>query len=104
MRTSVLHQSRVAWDLALATVAIAQASTEHIRWFSAQLDQRFGPAMRDAFRDSRYQLLHSERPDVHAVELGRWRVRIEDLLGEDPSLAEDLTLLRLEANSRVAGL
>jgi hypothetical protein len=103
MTTTVLHHPRVAWDLARTTVAMAEASDELYQWFAAQLDHRLNPSMRDELERTRDWLARSVRPDAHPVQLGRWRVRFEDVLDEDPRIAEDLTLLRLQANSRLAG-
>jgi hypothetical protein len=102
MRTTVLHQPRVAWDLARTTVAMAEASDEQFQWFAGELGRLLTSYIRDEFAWTRKRLATSTRPDAHSIELGRWRVRIEDVLGEDPRLAEDLTMLRLAAAARLA--
>ena len=102
MTTRVLHHPRVAWDLARTTVTMAAAADELYQWFEGKLERRLGPVMRGELRQTRDRLVRDERPDTRLVELGRWRVRIEDALSEDPLLAEDLTLLRLDASSRLA--
>jgi hypothetical protein len=90
--------------MARTTVTMATAADEHYLWFFEQVEHRLGPTTARELRQTRDRLAHQERPDTRHLELGRWRVRIEDVLSEDPGLAEDLTLLRLDANSRLAGL
>jgi hypothetical protein len=101
--TTVMHQPRVAWDLARTTVAMAEATEEQYLWFAGQLEQRLGTSMRRELAMTRDQLARSVRPDTHSIELGRWRARIEGVLSEDPRLAQALTQLRLDASSRPAG-
>jgi hypothetical protein len=103
MTTRVLHPPRVAWDLARTTVAMAAAAEDRYRWFEGQIEQRLGLAFARELRRTRERMYDEAFSDVRNIELGRWRVRIEDVLLEDPLLAEDLTLLRLDANSRLAG-
>lgn len=89
--------------MARTTVTMALAGDESYLWFVGQVEQCLGPSARLELQQTRERLARQVRPDAHPVELGRWRVRIEDALGEDVHLAEDLTLLRLAANARLAG-
>jgi len=47
--------------------------------------------------DTRARLASHPRPDIRSVEIGRWRVRIEDLLNRRPDLAAQIADLRLAA-------
>jgi hypothetical protein len=100
--TTVLHAPRVAWDLARTTVAMAAAGIEPYQWFAGQIERRLGPAFARELGRTRERMYDDGVTDIRLVELGRWRVRIEDVISEDPRLAEDLTLLRLDANARLA--
>ena len=101
MTTGVVHQPRVAWDVAQTTVAMAEADDERYLWFAQQFEQCLGPSMRHELLRTRDVLARSIRPEARTVELGRWRVRIGDALAEEPRRAEALTRLRLDANSRL---
>jgi hypothetical protein len=100
--TSVMHHPRVAWDLAQTTLAMAEADDVRCVWFAEQFALRLGAIMQRELQQTRDRLARDTRPDMHPVELGRWRARIEDVLLEDRDLAEELTRLRLDANSRLA--
>ena len=102
MTTSVIHQPRVAWDLARTTLALAAAGHDEYRWFAAQVERWLGRRARDEFGETRWRLIAAERADVHAVELGRWRVRLEDAMSRDPSLGASLAELRLDAQARLS--
>jgi hypothetical protein len=99
--TTVTHSPRVAWDLARATVAMAGAAAEKYGWFAGQLEQRLGIAARHELEQTRVRLIRDERLDVYQVELGRWRVRLEDALAVDPSLGSGLVQLRADATVRL---
>jgi hypothetical protein len=103
MSTSFVHKPRVAWDLARATLAMAGAADEHFRWFGHEVERRLGWDMASELHKTRERLVRNERLDVHEVELGRWRARIEDLLAQNPRMTETLVELRTEANARLAG-
>jgi hypothetical protein len=92
----------VAWDVARTVVAMTMADDEPYSWFAGQLEQCLGAPARVELGQTRDWLAHAVRPDAHSVELGRWRVRIEDALSNDPRLAEDVSRLRLAANVRLA--
>src|SRR5262249_26164849 len=91
--TTVVHHARVAWDLARTVVAMAMADDEHYLRFAGQLEQCLGASARLELGETRDRLAHPVRPDAHPVELGRWRVRIEDALSTDPGLAPDVSRL-----------
>jgi hypothetical protein len=99
MTTPVIHHPRVAWDMARATLAMAWSDMNY-EWFAGHLEQQLGPAARQEFDRTRDRLIRDERPDVHQVELGRWRVRFEDALSVEPSLGASLTHLHTEAAAR----
>ena len=88
--------------MALTTVAMAVASDEHYQWFAGQVEHWLGASAQLELGRTRDRLTRPSRPDAHALELGRWRVRLEDMLLEDPDVAEDLSRLRLAANVRLA--
>jgi hypothetical protein len=67
---------------------MAGATADQYGWFVGQIEQSLGTAARH------------ERPDVYQVELGRWRVRLEDVLAVDPSLGSGLAQLSADANAR----
>jgi len=83
----------VAWDVARTVVAMAMADHEQYLRFAGQVEQCLGTSARLELGQTRDRLAHVVRPDAHPVELGRWRVRIEDALANDPSLAEALSRL-----------
>jgi hypothetical protein len=91
--TTVVHHPRVAWDVARTVVAMAMADDERYSWFVGQVEQCLGASARLELGQTRHRLAHTVRPDAHPVELGRWRVRIEDALSNDPALAEALSRL-----------
>ena len=72
---------------------MATADDERYLWFAGQVEQCLGPSARLELGQTRDRLAHAIRPDAHPVELGRWRVRIEDALSNDPRLAEALSRL-----------
>ena len=88
--------------MARAIVAMAMADDERYLWFAGQVEQCLGASARLELGQTRDRLAHAVRPDAHPVELGRWRVRIEDALSTNPHLADDLTRLRLAASVRLA--
>ena len=87
--------------MARTVVAMAMADDEHHVWFAGQVEQCLGALARLELGQTRERLAHAVRGDAHPVELGRWRVWIEDALSRDPRLADDLSRLRLEANARL---
>ena len=86
MSTQVIHQPRVAWDVARAFVTFACSDSDAYARFEARVDDVLGPRFREALPDSRRRL--RTRSDTQLVELGTWRVRFEDLLRTEPELAE----------------
>jgi hypothetical protein len=98
--TVVTHSPRVAWDLARTTVAMAGATSERYGWFARQVELCLGADARHELERTRARLVHDERPDIHPIELGRWRVRLEDALAADPGLGALLIGLRVAASTR----
>jgi len=72
-------------------VATAMADDERYSWFAGQVEQCLGTSARLELGQTRDRLAHVVRPDAHPVELGRWRVRIEDALSNEPALAQALS-------------
>ena len=93
MSAQVIHQPRVAWDAARTFITFASSDGETYARFEARVDDVLGPRIREALRDSRKRLNESPRPDTHLIELGAWRVRLEDLLRAGPELGEALQAL-----------
>ena len=102
MTTSVIHPPRVAWDLARTTVEMARASSAEYQWFAGQLELCLGGPARRELGETRWRLIADERVDGRQVELGRWRVRLEGAMAEDPRRSTELAALRLEAEARLA--
>jgi hypothetical protein len=73
-------------------------------WLAPTLGDLLGPDALRAFAETRYRLRYSTRPDIREVESGRWRVRLEHLLEQDPALAEPLRELNHETRIRLREL
>jgi hypothetical protein len=101
MPTAVVHHARVAWDFAQQAVAAAGDPTEGFAWFLAQLGAVLGPDHQRELLGTRDRIAREIRPDIRLVEIGRWRVRIEDSLKADPDLVELISALRLAARERL---
>ena len=97
----VLHQPRVAWDLARTVVSSAEADDRLYGWFARRLDELLGADYRQQLVETRQRLRQAFRVDAHQVQVGVWRVRLEDLLRRQPELAEDLHALRRIAQARL---
>jgi hypothetical protein len=95
----VLHHPRVAWDMARLIVSAAP-DDRLFDWLCTEVDALLGPEHARALRDTRQRLLPWARtaPDTAAVEAGRWRVRLEDLLRTRPETAEPLRSLTVIAS------
>jgi hypothetical protein len=100
MPTAVVHHARVAWDFAQQAVAAAGDPTDGFAWFLAQLGAVLGPDHQRELLDTRDRIARDFRPDIRSVEIGRWRVRIEDMLRAEPDLAVLISALRLAARER----
>ena len=87
--TAVTHQPRVAWDAARAFVRITQ--TPYYDAFSDHVIRRLGPDFYLPLADTRTRILDNltrtggDRT-VPDVEMGAWRVRMEELLRLRPDL------------------
>jgi hypothetical protein len=88
----IIHQPRVAWDAARTFVAISE-SEAGFAWLSGEVRDLLGPAYQEALAGTRRNLLRPVRADAREVEAGTWRVRLEDVLRNRPSLAEPLLTL-----------
>jgi hypothetical protein len=93
MTQTVIHQPRVAWDGARAFVRGACGSDYDA--FAARVHTRLGPEFAAELADSRERILTAwvrTGGDRHItdIELGRWRVRFDDLLRARPDLVDAL--------------
>jgi len=90
MTQSVIHQPRVAWEA--ARVFVRMAGGPRYDAYAGQVLNRLGPQVYGDLATTRRRLLaaavDSSNSDRFAadVEAGKWRVRLEDLLRNDPSL------------------
>jgi hypothetical protein len=89
MTQPVIHQPRAAWDGARAFVRAAGGPDYDV--FAGKVLGRLGIEFADELDNTRWRLLTAWAEtlgDRHAadIELGRWRVRLEDLLRTRPDL------------------
>jgi hypothetical protein len=99
MSVYVIHQPRVAWDA--AQMMISSCLSGQFGWMCDRVEELFGPDYANALWQSLMQLQHSTRLDIRQVEVGVWRVRLEDALRGRPELAERLHAVVLEAKTRI---
>ncbi|BFU46284.1 hypothetical protein [Krasilnikovia sp. MM14-A1004] len=90
MAQTVIHQPRVAWEGAQAFVRAAGGP--EYSTFAGRVVSRLGDDLYGELADTRERLLTAAATsggDRRAadIELGRWRVRLEDLLRTHPELA-----------------
>jgi hypothetical protein len=95
MTAPVIHQPRVAWDGARAIVRAA--NTEGNVAFGDKLGSQLGPHYRDALAATRQRLSAAENENA---EMGRWRVRLEDLLRSRPELTGTVQALTGQGPAR----
>lgn len=94
MTQSVIHQPRVAWEAARAFVRMAGGPGYDT--YAGRVLARLGTEVYGELAQTRRRLLEAsvESSDgdrfTADVEAGRWRVRLEDLLRNDPSLVTPL--------------
>ncbi|MEH0933648.1 hypothetical protein [Micromonospora psammae] len=98
----VVHQPRVAWDMARLIVAAADDDAL-LGWLGTELGGLLGPDCARALRDTRDRLRVSGGVDRAPIEAGRWRVRLEDLLRTRPETAEPLRSLAVVGSGLLAG-
>jgi hypothetical protein len=89
MTQTVIHQPRVAWDAALAFVHAA-GGLDYDR-FAGRVHQQLGIEIYGELSDTRRRLILAEAElpgDQYPVdvELGLWRVRLQDLMHVRPDL------------------
>jgi hypothetical protein len=101
MAPKVLHQPRVAWDLARTLVTVADLGGSEYFWLSKRLTDLLGTRYRTYLIETRTRLA-MPRADRREVEIGLWRVRLEELMRDQADVAEDLRILGLHAASRLA--
>ena len=103
MTQSVIHQSRVAWDAARAFVRIAGGPRYDA--YAGRVLNRLGSQVYGELANTRRRLQEAsvESSDndrfTADVEAGQWRVRLEDLLRNDPALTTALLDLIDDARS-----
>jgi hypothetical protein len=102
MAPKIIHQPRVAWELARVAVDAAAAGDDQYVWFATRVADLLGAAYRRELFDTRTRLAQRPGADPRQVETGVWRVRLEDVLRSRPELAEDLQILALDARTRLA--
>ncbi|WP_431884813.1 hypothetical protein [Micromonospora wenchangensis] len=95
----VLHHPRVAWDMARLIVS-AVPDDRLFDWLCAEVGALLGPEHAGSLQDTRRRLQPwaCTTPEAAAVEAGRWRVRLEDLLRTRPETAEPLRSLTVIAS------
>jgi len=101
MAQSVIHQPRVAWDGARAFVRAAGGHDYEA--FASRVFNGLGPELYTELLESHERILTAwvqTGGDRHVtdIELGRWRVRLDDLLRTHPDLIE--TVRELTASTR----
>jgi hypothetical protein len=101
--THVTHHPRVAWDGAMAFVGAA-GYDDLYGWLDERLGDLLGEPARQALAETRARLWYSRRPDVEQVENGRWRARLEDILGTDPAVSGPLCSLIHDTRLRLREL
>jgi uncharacterized protein CbrC (UPF0167 family) len=89
MAQTVVHQPRVAWDGARAFVTAAAGDT--FDSFADQVATKLGPEVFGELAETRARIQESWLASggdrqVFDVELGKWRVRLDDLLRTRPDL------------------
>lgn len=96
MSPTVIHHPRVAWDGALAIVRAVRGPGYEA--YARQVHYRLGPDARAAFMESRERieaaeaLLPGDR-GASDVEAGRWRVRLEEAMRNEPGLVDEVLAL-----------
>jgi hypothetical protein len=100
-----MHHPRVAWDAAQTLATMATADLDLYAWYRDRTGAVLGTACRLELDATRRRLLAiDQRDDERFREIGRWRARIQEAIGTDCHLAEDVYLLTLHARSVFAGL
>jgi hypothetical protein len=97
---TVIHHPRIAWEGARAFVRAA--GSQNYQGFAARVLAELGSEFYGQFADSRQRLLTAlveTGGDRYAgdVEAGKWRVRLDDLLRNQPGLTHTVRELTAEA-------
>lgn len=95
-----LHVPRVAWDGARVIVR-ACADRDWAVWFANWINAQAGPPFGQLVMQSRDRLAAGYGYEAAALEAGRWRVRLDDLLTRRPDLVEPLAEIVREATRRL---
>ena len=100
MSLHVIHQPRVAWDGARSLVSCCLSGSDY-PWLSARVRELLGPPAEEALWQSRLRLVRPERDDARQVEVGTWRVRLEDAFRARPELTGAFLEFVAEVRARV---
>jgi hypothetical protein len=100
---TTMHQPRVAWDAALALISAARADDITFGWCRDRVAAILGPAAARALEATRRRLIvPTAAPNETQLQLGLWRVRLEDAQRSDPTSGTDLRDLVAEVADRLA--
>ena len=100
MSQYVIHQPRLAWDGAQSLVSCCLSGSDY-PWLSERVRELLGPPADEALWQSRLRLVRPERDDARSLEVGAWRVRLEDALRSRPELTEPFLEFVAEVRARV---
>jgi hypothetical protein len=98
----VVHMPRLAWEAARALVVAAGSDAAFP--LVAQRIATSLPEYWPAYVNTRNRILRPDRDDVVNLEIGVWRVRMEELLRQYPQMANALPELTAHAAASVGPL
>jgi hypothetical protein len=102
MQPTVLHLPRVAWDAALALIDAARGGDATFGWCRDRVAVVLGPAAASALEATRRRLADpTAAPNEAQVQLGLWRVRLDDAQRSNPNVGKDLHDLATELARRL---
>jgi hypothetical protein len=102
MQPTILHPPRVAWDGALALIAAARADDATFGWCRDRLGAILGSAAARAFETTRRRVIDpTAAPTEAQLQMGLWRVRLDDAQHGDPNVGRDVHNLTIEVVRRV---
>jgi hypothetical protein len=88
---TTLHQPRIAWDAALALIGAARADDATFGWCRDWVAAILGSAEGRALEATRRRLIDPiPGPNETQLQLGLWRVRLEDAQRGDPAVGAAL--------------
>jgi hypothetical protein len=102
MQPTVLHQPRVAWDAALALIDAARAGDATFAWCRDRVAAILGPDAASVLEATRRRLIDpAATPNEAQVQMGLWRVRLDDAQHRNPSAGKELHDLAAEVARRL---